>query len=253
MPKHVTRDVFDSLQVLYDHQAYFQSASTGQGTPGGRLLMGAGRGTQADADVLAYGDLAPGDIIFHNDSKWTAFSRSHRFKSKHCSLMIDRQHRAHAVPIRGVIKSSMVEFKDPGLVFRIKAPSKSYAREAARLAILMTSGNKTTEDFGKYSRKRLWGGMLFGHKFGTGARARLEKYADDDHRRFGPKNVTCAEFVVLCYQMASDNNQQASFIQLDAKHTMPWSLEEYLLQNSTDWDLVGRIRGSECYQGGAHH
>lgn len=252
MPKHVNRQVFDTLPVLYAHQEYFQTLAQGMGQGGGRrFVMGGQRGTREEAEV-AYGDLQPGDILFHNDSKWNQFSRSHRFMTKHCSMMIDRLHRSHAVPFKGIIKSDMTEFKDPGLVFRVKPAFKTFASEAARLAIHMQSGNTTTADFGKYSRKRLFHALPGLHYYGKGAKSRLEKYMGDDHQ-FRAKNVTCAEYVILCYQLASDNDQHAPFIQLDAKNTLPWSLESYFLSHPNEWDLVGRIRGSECYPGKAHY
>jgi hypothetical protein len=80
-------------------------------------------------------------------------------------------------------------------------------------------------------------------KFGSGAEARLKKYYERlTFIRSHPKSllvtkVTCVEAVVLTYQLAFyENRVQPFFIKLDAAHTMPHTLEAWLLAN--EWKRV---------------
>jgi hypothetical protein len=80
-------------------------------------------------------------------------------------------------------------------------------------------------------------------KFGPGAEARLKKYWErlslirGDAKTLLVTKVTCVEAVVLTYQLAFYQNRvQPFFINLDAAHTMPHSLETWLLANQ--WTRV---------------
>jgi hypothetical protein len=85
--------------------------------------------------------------------------------------------------------------------------------------------------YGLYRAFRLFTGSSF---FGDGARRRLRKYKERWDAGFytkgGPKfvtTVTCSEAVILCYQLTfAESDPQ--FIKLDAAHTMPNTLAEWL-------------------------
>lgn len=90
--------------------------------------------------------------------------------------------------------------------------------------------------YGVYRAVRLF---LGSSTFGSGARARLAKYKQRRQDGF-PRNkfvttVTCSEAVILCYQMAFDEGDAPLFITLDAAHSMPSTLRQWL---ATRWEKV---------------
>ena len=93
-------------------------------------------------------------------------------------------------------------------------------------------------EYGRYRAVRLCAGSS---KFGSAARDRLAKYR---RRGFGASGkgdgkfvstVTCSEAVTLCYQLAFTEADHPFFIRLDAAHTMPGTLGEWLGKN---WEKV---------------
>ena len=81
--------------------------------------------------------------------------------------------------------------------------------------------------------------------FGSGAQGRLQKYLG----RIGSGQpldiaVYCSEFVVLGYQLAAKGDSHAAFfIDLDAKHTLPKDLRNWLLHRSKggSWQVMGNL------------
>lgn len=80
--------------------------------------------------------------------------------------------------------------------------------------------------------------------FSNNARDRLAKYRDRLQNHQGVvKNVYCSEFIVLVYQLACENEADPLFIPLNAKHTLPGTLGDWLKRNATIWSLVGTTDG----------
>ena len=88
--------------------------------------------------------------------------------------------------------------------------------------------------YGKYRAIRLYAGSS---GFGSSAQKRLDKYKKRLVSGFsGGKfvtTITCAEAVMLCYQLAFPVGRTPFFIRLDAAHTMPKTLGSWLSKNWT--------------------
>lgn len=95
--------------------------------------------------------------------------------------------------------------------------------------------------YGGYRAFRLFVGDS---SFGAGARERLEKYkgrralvlAGGAPGKFVTK-VSCAEAVILAYQIIFSEQDKPFFINKDAAHTMPGTLKDWLEAN---WETVSR-------------
>ncbi|WP_376092284.1 hypothetical protein ACE7GA_23355 [Roseomonas sp. CCTCC AB2023176] len=80
-------------------------------------------------------------------------------------------------------------------------------------------------------------------KFGTGARARLDKYRE----RLGKdrqvlKNVFCSELVIVAYQLGLKVNEaHEGWIPLDGKHTLPGTLKRWFDANMARWQHMGFV------------
>lgn len=95
---------------------------------------------------------------------------------------------------------------------------------------------KRSSKYGCYRAFRLGFGDS---EFGKGAKARLAKYKErnsSDGDKF-VSTITCVEAVVLCYQLAFQENAK-QFIQKDAAHTMPRTLASYLKGTPSGWQVV---------------
>lgn len=93
--------------------------------------------------------------------------------------------------------------------------------------------------YGLYRAFRLWAGNS---SFGPKAEARLAKYrarlngtATDADNKF-ITHITCSEAVILTYQLSFPNREAPFFILLDAAHSMPNTLSDWLGKN--DWTVV---------------
>lgn len=88
----------------------------------------------------------------------------------------------------------------------------------------------------KYGLYRAVRVLLGSGTFGKDAKKRLEKYK----KRLaagGDKlvtTITCAEAVILCYQITFEESSPY-FIQRDAAHTLPRTLAEYLKKSPAGW------------------
>jgi hypothetical protein len=181
--------------------------------------------------------LEVGDVLIHNDSKqWAAYKESGPLASFHASMMIEKIMRVHALPDTGVMKDLVGNMGDMAIVFRLEpALLHPFAGLAAQYAENMVGV--------PYSRGRAVAMPFVSKSFGSGAKARLDKYATDDYG-FRPKHVVCSELIILAYQFAMDQGHQA-FMDLDAKYSTPADLESYFLNHGNIWELVGRIKGSK--------
>jgi hypothetical protein len=130
---------------------------------------------------------------------------------------------------------------DDCTVFRPWGPGSVDAAAAAALkaAALCQARVGYSSHFVGVGRGILCG--VGGPKYGDGARERLMKYHGRESG--APKNCVCSEYVVLCYQLAL-GEAHPYFIRLDAKHTAPWDLEDYLLGKiGVNWMLAGAAKG----------
>lgn len=81
--------------------------------------------------------------------------------------------------------------------------------------------------------------------FSANARGRLAKYRTRLQNHQGVvKHVYCSEFIVLVYQLACEDEAHPLFPRLNAKHTLPGTLAEYLRRDATNWSLMGATDGS---------
>jgi hypothetical protein len=105
----------------------------------------------------------------------------------------------------------------------------------------VADGIKDSAKYGGYRALRLWAGNK---KFGRGAAKRLNKYKARMQAGFRDPSgvskfvstVTCAEAIVLCYQMSFTRGDHPFFINLDAAHVMPSSLGKWLTDNG--WTMA---------------
>ena len=80
------------------------------------------------------------------------------------------------------------------------------------------------------------------HTAGPGLQKRLDKYRERLKNNQGVvKHVYCSELVILCYQLAWDDNAHRLFIQLDGKHTWPSTLRRYFKGN-VHWQYMGEYK-----------
>jgi hypothetical protein len=93
--------------------------------------------------------------------------------------------------------------------------------------------------YGIYRAVRLFVGSS---EFGKDARARLQKYRDRrvnflaGHADKFVTTITCAEAVILSYQITFNETDNPFFILKDAAHTMPRTLRDWLRDHN--WTVV---------------
>jgi hypothetical protein len=123
-------------------------------------------------------------------------------------------------------------------VFRPPWAAKPHINKGVKQAALQAVAREIRDhaQYGVYRAVRLF---LGSSSFGDGARARLAKYKQRRQDGF-PRNkfvttVTCSEAVILCYQMTFDEDDDPFFIKLDAAHSMPSTLRQWL---STRWEKI---------------
>ena len=79
------------------------------------------------------------------------------------------------------------------------------------------------------------------HTAGAGLQKRLDKYRERLKNHQGVvKHVYCSELVILCYQLAWENDRHRLFIDLDGKHTWPSTLRRHL-KNTIHWQHLGEF------------
>jgi hypothetical protein len=188
----------------------------------------------ANANNPAASQLKPGDVVFYHRRTGKSWENN----PYHCLIAKTTQVMIHSYPAsRGVDTKSLPFFTHDAVVFRHHGDFPSVGQNAANKADEMLHGNVGYSS-GLWGRGRMFNILLHNSRYAQGAISRLEKYVEEDR---DPKNVTCAEMCVLCYQLTRNRNHPA-FPKLDAKHTRPQTLEEYLLK-SNGWDLVGKVVG----------
>lgn len=170
-------------------------------------------------DIVIKNDKWPGHVLMCVTAKNGRNSEKFIHATWNCNFSIDDQ----------------VENKDGVMAYLINdvdvhfSPSVPFS--AVRKAEIVNVAERiaSTTKYGLYRATRL----LFGSKtFGSGARSRLNKYHSRLKSGIGHvvATVTCSEAVLLCHQLTSKENE-LSFINLDAAHTMPRDLLEYLNSN----------------------
>jgi hypothetical protein len=197
-----------------------------------------------DARSWTSHQLQAGDILIHHAEKGDRWKEGLN-PTYHVSMVTqaspDRLMRMDSSPSNspaGVAEKNMNTFPDAATVFRL-APSVGSHQGAAAAAIARRwkkevgyRGGSSVLCFGAH----LVNLAFHSSAFQADARARLARYKQRDG--YLPTAVICSEFAILCYQLAI-NEGSPGFIHLDAKHTSPHRLEEYLAQNKQEWQLVG--------------
>ena len=193
--------------------------------------------------------LKAGDIVFHvTAGKNDAVKIGHTLLTaqKKTTLMV------HSTAECGVFSSHLNEQRS-FIIFRFTGDN-SPSDKAARLAISWSRGHylpsqhkdyaefneQTSPEVGYTSARwqlyRGYGAALGTSTFGSRARARLSKYRGRPDT--APRNVNCAELVILAYQLVVGMEEESyGFIKLDAKHTTPGTLAHYLYNNPF-WQMV---------------
>jgi hypothetical protein len=135
-----------------------------------------------------------------------------------------------------LVRNETWVFRPPWELYGVHAEYKK--RELQQIAKAMARSAK----YGKYRAVRLF---LGDSNFGPDARARLVKYHQRKQAFIAGgsdkfvSTITCAESVILCYQLTFYETQKAPFFILkDAAHTMPVTLKEWLEGNG--WTTVQR-------------
>jgi hypothetical protein len=128
--------------------------------------------------------------------------------------------------------------------FAYRPPWEKLTEKEAALyqAAIVTVSNRM-KDRVPYGYLRMIRLFVGDSAFGDGAKERLKKYWErlqgirgDENTKLVTK-VTCVEAVVLTYQLAFYQHRvRPFFIELDAAHTMPHTLEKWLLANQ--WSRV---------------
>lgn len=174
--------------------------------------------------------LKSGDILIADAKKTVS----------HCGICVGERNGKADYVIHATSKG--IKINDPSEwyidsdVFRGAGLTKGEANSIEEIARKIAE----SAEYGK--NRAIFGSWSASSSYGSGARARLQKYRDRlrDHQGV-VKNVFCAELVVLAYQLALPENHRL-FIQKDAKHTLPKTLRDYLRQNASDWVELGTYR-----------
>lgn len=196
-----------------------------------------------DANALGTGSgLQSGDILIHHRHVGGGWDDK-AFHASTVAIQTDIDFTMvilyDSMPGFGVRSKFWPQFHDDCSVFRPAGAGGPAAGAAAGLQAeaFRAAGVGYSSGFFGVGRAILCG--IGSKKFGSGAKARLQKYHGRD--RPVPKNCVCSEYVVLCYQLALAEGDD-HFIKLDAKYTTPWDLESYLLA-SPHWTLAGAAKG----------
>lgn len=167
-----------------------------------------------------------GDVFFHVDGGTVG----------HTNMVAqDVTQKIDSVDPDGVRRIPMDRDHHPALVFRFS--DQSVAQRAALVAgDWVNNVNYSDASMGIGITFRALGAVFGSCKFGLGAQARLLKYRS--RANLAPKNVICSEMCVLAYQLSMQEND-ACFIRLDAKHTLPSDLMKYFVgEGRAYWQLV---------------
>jgi hypothetical protein len=150
----------------------------------------------------------------------------------------DTTKKVHSDEDDGVIVDDLKSGHRRYIVYRINEKYSDTAYQAAKLAEGW-NGKVKYSDFqlGIMPGGRGIGAVLGLSYFGKGAQARLLKYMKRENT---PKNVICSEMCILAYQLSSLGEKDPAFIMLDAKHSTPPTLMEWLDKNWA-WERVAAI------------
>ncbi|MBX3197569.1 MAG: hypothetical protein KF894_05450 [Labilithrix sp.] len=174
-----------------------------------------------------------GDILINVSSK--ALS--------HCGIVVKNRDVVHATG-RGMMITDVDMWGVQSDVFRPRALLPALADAVDTIARRLQAQN--TQYGVARAALKSWTGTS---SFGSGARERLAKYRArmvvpfEDAAEAIVKHVFCSELVVLCYQLASADENGRHFIKLDAKHTLPKNLRAYLQNDRTYWEHIGQFAG----------
>jgi hypothetical protein len=156
----------------------------------------------------------------------------------HCGIVIQTRDVAHATS-KGMKVEDVINWSALSRVYRPKNLMPGMADRLDKIAKRMAEEDTKTE----YGKSRAFFGSWTGTgTYGESAKQRLITYRlrlslKGDHAIV--KNVYCSEFVVLCYQLACEDDNSRHFIKLDAKHTLPKNLRAYLDNDKAYWELAG--------------
>ncbi|WP_372398128.1 hypothetical protein ABMY26_15410 [Azospirillum sp. HJ39] len=141
-------------------------------------------------------------------------------------------------PRNGIKKGELTNM-GRGRLFRSRVMTDQQAEAVQATALRLQLASSS---YGTSRAVFAWAGST---SFGEGAFGRLQKYKErlshTEHQGV-VKNVFCSEFVILCYQLSFLDDAQKTrqtnplFINLDAKHSYPKHLREYLRKNPTHWE-----------------
>ncbi|MDD7805867.1 MAG: hypothetical protein PUP46_10000 [Endozoicomonas sp. (ex Botrylloides leachii)] len=177
---------------------------------------------------------------------------SNKYRVKHAVIVgSNPPWVTHSIYKYGVY-SSKLQLSRPIIFFRLKC-ARAVALKAAQIAQNWSRGFRetrqddfdsvTTEQVGfSSSMPRGVTAFMGSSAFGSGASRRLDKYRRRESENFAPKYVICSEMVILAYQLAAFGCQESKgFIMLDAKHSLPGTLAQYLYE-SPFWELTARSK-----------
>ncbi|MCP4136436.1 MAG: hypothetical protein GY754_36035 [bacterium] len=134
---------------------------------------------------------------------------------------------------KGVVLSPITDYDHYGLV--VYRCTDKEAITAAGLLARKWVELPTKKKIG-YSSKHCLTAFSNTSKWGTDGMGRQKALFEDKNRKPPTKNMMCSEFVTYLYQVT-----EFPTIRLDAKHTAPIRLEEYL-NKSNKFTLVGAVR-----------
>jgi len=178
----------------------------------------------------------PGDVFFHVDGTTIGHTN---MTSSDVTMKVDSVDGVgvRSMPLARDSNTAIVfRFHDEGLALRAAKIAEEWANTYNDGAYgtngVGYSGGPTA---GIGITGRVIGALMGSSKFGTGARARLLKYRN--RTGMAPKHVICSEMCILAFQLCMAEND-AGFIKLDAKHTLPSNLCDYFIRNPAHWSVV---------------
>lgn len=171
------------------------------------------------------GLMKPGDILVNTST----------FKPAHCGIVVKGLDVIHATG-KGIKVDDIDLWGNEADIFR---PAVDLTGDEVDRVDSIANEIKNSAVYG--IGRAVFKSTFSTHTAGAGLQKRLDKYRERLKNHQGVvKHVYCSELVILCYQLAWENDRHRLFIDLDGKHTWPSTLRRHL-KNTIHWQHLGEF------------